>query len=53
MCQAFIPKGTEGFQRLIPSAEVKLIDAGHFALALNVDLVADEVIAFLKRRGIC
>ena len=36
----------------MPSAEIKLIDAGHFALALNTDLIADEILAFLQRRAI-
>ena len=43
----FIPAGAEAFRRDLPTAEVKLLDTGHFALETHVDEVAAAVRAFL------
>lgn len=44
----FVPAGAEAFQRDIPSARVKFLDTGHFALETHVQEVATEVRAFLN-----
>jgi pimeloyl-ACP methyl ester carboxylesterase len=43
----FIPPGAEAFRRDIPKAEVKFLDAGHFALETHVEEVAEEMRRFL------
>ncbi len=44
----FIPPGAEAFQRDIPSAQVKFLDTGHFALETHVSEVAAAVREFLR-----
>lgn len=39
----FIPPGAEAFRRDIPDAEVRLLDAGHFALESNLDDIASAI----------
>ena len=39
----FIPPGAEAFRRDIPEAKVRLLEAGHFALATNVDDIAAAI----------
>jgi pimeloyl-ACP methyl ester carboxylesterase len=34
---AFIPPGAEAFKKDVPNADVRFVDAGHFALETNVD----------------
>jgi pimeloyl-ACP methyl ester carboxylesterase len=44
----FIPPGAEAYKRDVPSAEIVLLDTGHFALVEEVDIVADHVDRFLR-----
>ncbi|HJP73919.1 MAG TPA: alpha/beta hydrolase [Pseudonocardiaceae bacterium] len=39
----FIPAGAEAFQRDVPSAEVVLLDTGHFAIEEEADEIASRV----------
>jgi pimeloyl-ACP methyl ester carboxylesterase len=39
----FIPPGAEAFKRDAPNADVRFVDAGHFALETNVDDYADAI----------
>lgn len=45
----FLPAGAEAFRRDLPHAEVRFIDAGHFALETHLDEVAGIIRAFLAR----
>jgi pimeloyl-ACP methyl ester carboxylesterase len=45
----FIPAGAEAFRRDVPSAEVVLLDTGHFALEEEVDEIAERVNALLGK----
>ena len=47
----FIPAGAEAYKRDVPSAEVVLLDAGHFALETNLLDVAGRMLSFLAQRG--
>jgi pimeloyl-ACP methyl ester carboxylesterase len=40
----FIPPGAEAFKRDVPNADVRFVDAGHFALETNVDDYADAIL---------
>ena len=46
---AFIPAGAEAYRRDIPSADVHLLDAGHFTLETHAPEVADYIREFLQR----
>ncbi len=48
----FIPAGAEAFRRDIPSAEVKMLDTGHFALETHVVEIAAAMREFLDANGI-
>jgi pimeloyl-ACP methyl ester carboxylesterase len=41
----FIPPGAQAFQRDVPSAVVKFLDAGHFALETNLEDIASAILA--------
>lgn len=41
----FVPPGAEAFKRDVPSAVVKLLDAGHFALETNLEDIASAILA--------
>jgi pimeloyl-ACP methyl ester carboxylesterase len=43
----FLPPGAEAFKRDLPSAVVKFVDAGHFALQTKRWEIAEEVLGFL------
>jgi pimeloyl-ACP methyl ester carboxylesterase len=43
----FLPPGAEAFKRDIPSAVVRFLDTGHFALETHVDEIAAEIRTFL------
>jgi pimeloyl-ACP methyl ester carboxylesterase len=43
----FLPAGAEAFRRDIPGAEVRLLDAGHFALETHADEIAAAMRGFL------
>jgi pimeloyl-ACP methyl ester carboxylesterase len=45
----FIPPGAEAYKTHLPKAEVKLIDAGHFAVESDTALIAQEILDFLSR----
>jgi len=40
----FIPPGAEAFKRDVPDADVRFLDAGHFALETNVDDFASAIL---------
>lgn len=46
---SFVAAGAEAYRRDLPEAEVRLLDAGHFALDEKVDEVAAEMIRFLDK----
>ena len=48
----FIPPGAEAFKRDSKNAEVKLIDAGHFALESDWVEIAEEILAFFAKHHI-
>ncbi|HUB40934.1 MAG TPA: alpha/beta hydrolase [Streptosporangiaceae bacterium] len=43
----FLPTGAEAFRRDIPGADVRLLDAGHFALETHAEEIATAMRAFL------
>ena len=43
----FLPAGAEAFQRDIPSADVRFLDTGHFALETHADEIASAIRDFL------
>ena len=45
----FLPEGAEAFRRDIPDAEIRFVEAGHFALEGHLDEVAGIIRAFLAR----
>jgi pimeloyl-ACP methyl ester carboxylesterase len=45
----FIPPGAAAFKRDLPKAEVRMYDAGHFALEAKLDEIAPEIRRFLDR----
>ena len=45
----FLPAGAEAFKRDVPNAEVRLIDAGHFALEAHAPEIAALIADFLAR----
>ena len=48
---AFVPAGANAFKRDLPKAEVKFLDAGHFALETKVKEIAAQTLEFLKGLG--
>lgn len=48
---AFVPAGAEAFKRDLPKAEVRFVDAGHFALETKVAEIAGEMLGFLAGIG--
>jgi pimeloyl-ACP methyl ester carboxylesterase len=46
----FVPPGAEAFKRDVPSATVKFLDTGHFALETNVEDVALAILNMPTRR---
>lgn len=47
---AFIPPGAEAYRKDIPTAEVHLLDAGHFTLETHAPEVAGYIRDFLSRK---
>jgi pimeloyl-ACP methyl ester carboxylesterase len=43
----FIPPGAEAFKRDVPAADVRLLDAGHFALETNLDDIASAILSMV------
>jgi pimeloyl-ACP methyl ester carboxylesterase len=48
---AFIAAGAEAYLRDLPKAELHLIDAGHFAVEEQPQLVAAHILQFMKARN--
>ena len=48
---SFQVEEAEAYRRDVPDAEVHVLDAGHFALDEQPDLIADLTRSFLRRRG--
>ncbi|KAL8794359.1 MAG: hypothetical protein Q9195_003057 [Heterodermia aff. obscurata] len=48
---AFVPAGARAFKEDLPGAEIRFVDAGHFALETKVGEIAREVLGFLERVG--
>lgn len=48
----FIPAGAEAFRRDLPSAQVKFLDTGHFALETHVVEIAAAMRGFFDANGI-
>jgi pimeloyl-ACP methyl ester carboxylesterase len=46
---AFIPAGAHAYRRDLPSAEVHLLDTGHFALETHSEEIAKLILEFLAR----
>jgi len=40
----FIPPGAAAFKRDVPEADVRFLDAGHFALETNLDDIAPAIL---------
>jgi len=45
----FIPPGAEAFKKDLPNAEVKLLDAGHFAVESDTEEIGQLILDFLGR----
>lgn len=45
----FLPSGAEAFKRDIPDADVRFVDAGHFALETHAEEIATAIAEFLTR----
>ena len=50
--EIFIPPGADAYKQDSRNAEVKFIDAGHFALESNLNEVVDEIYHFFEKHGI-
>ncbi|MCJ1309670.1 hypothetical protein MMC25_003330 [Agyrium rufum] len=48
----FVPPGAEAFKQGVPSAEVHLIDASHFALETNFLEIANIIGKFLSKKDL-
>jgi pimeloyl-ACP methyl ester carboxylesterase len=46
----FLPPGADAFRRDIPSAEVRFLDTGHFALETHANEIASAIRDFLGRK---
>jgi pimeloyl-ACP methyl ester carboxylesterase len=46
----FLPPGAEAYKRDIPTAEVHLLDTGHFALETHAPQIASTIREFLGRK---
>ncbi len=49
---SFIAPGAEAFKRVLPNAEIHLLDAGHFALDEKNDEIAGFILTFLARHSV-
>lgn len=45
---AFLPAGAKAYERDIPSAEVHLLDTGHFALETHTEEISELILQFLR-----
>jgi pimeloyl-ACP methyl ester carboxylesterase len=46
---SFVARGAEAFKHDLPDAEIRLLDAGHFALDEKNDEIAALILAFLAK----
>jgi pimeloyl-ACP methyl ester carboxylesterase len=46
----FTTRGAEAFKRDLPKAEIHVLDAGHFALETQADVIADYIRTFLAKQ---
>lgn len=46
----FLPPGAEAFKRDIPDAQVRFVDAGHFALETHSEAIGSAIAEFLSAR---
>ncbi len=44
----FVPAGAEAFKRDLPNAEIKFVEAGHFALEPKLEQIGGDIKKFLK-----
>lgn len=44
----FLPPGAEAYKRDLPNAQVRFLDAGHFALETHATEIASAIVDFLK-----
>lgn len=49
---SFISAGAEAFKRDLPDAEIHLLDAGHFALESETEVIGGLMLEFLSRQSI-
>jgi pimeloyl-ACP methyl ester carboxylesterase len=47
----FLPAGADAFKRDIPSAQVRFLDAGHFAIETHAEAIASTINEFLAGRA--
>jgi len=45
----FLPAGALAFRRDVPSADIRLLDAGHFALETHGVEIAEAIRGFLEK----
>ena len=43
-------QGPERYRRDVPDAEIQVLDAGHFALDIKAEEIAEMVREFMKKR---
>lgn len=48
----FAEAGAEAYRKDLPEAEVRILDAGHFALETHAPEIADAIVAFLTKGSI-
>jgi len=46
----FLPEGAEAFRRDVPTAEIRYVDGGHFALEAHLDEISGIITKFLARK---
>lgn len=48
----FVPPGAEAFRKDLPTAQVRLLDTGHFAIETHVEEIAAAIRAFLEANAV-
>ncbi|CAG7915522.1 unnamed protein product [Penicillium olsonii] len=48
----FGPAGAKAFKRDLPNAEIRLIDAGHVAVESHTELIAEDILTFLREKNL-
>jgi pimeloyl-ACP methyl ester carboxylesterase len=49
---SFIPAGAKAFQKDLPNAVIRLLDAGHFALETHSREIGNKILQFLAKENI-